>query len=110
MHLYKHLKNNSNKSFLFINFCHYFSRYHNGTLLDRKVYKYEEDLVLRDLKLEQAGQYYCKTSSPAGSIKSSPASLTVIGMYNIECLTEKVSEHKCRFLPSQDPNQMVKNT
>uniref|UniRef100_A0A665T4K1 Cartilage intermediate layer protein 2 n=1 Tax=Echeneis naucrates TaxID=173247 RepID=A0A665T4K1_ECHNA len=53
--------------------------YHNGTLLDRKVYKYEEDLVLRDLKLEQAGQYYCKTSSPAGSIKSSPASLTVIG-------------------------------
>uniref|UniRef100_A0A3Q3MKV2 Cartilage intermediate layer protein 2 n=1 Tax=Labrus bergylta TaxID=56723 RepID=A0A3Q3MKV2_9LABR len=52
--------------------------FHNGTLLDRKVYKYEEDLVLRDLKLEQSGQYYCKTSSPAGSIKSSPALLTVI--------------------------------
>uniref|UniRef100_A0A665T4J7 Cartilage intermediate layer protein 2 n=1 Tax=Echeneis naucrates TaxID=173247 RepID=A0A665T4J7_ECHNA len=59
--------------------------YHNGTLLDRKVYKYEEDLVLRDLKLEQAGQYYCKTSSPAGSIKSSPASLTVIAKGTPAC-------------------------
>ncbi|XP_026014939.1 cartilage intermediate layer protein 1 [Astatotilapia calliptera] len=52
--------------------------YHNGTLLDRKVYKYEEELVLRDLKPAQSGQYYCKASSPAGSIKSSPAFLTVI--------------------------------
>ncbi|XP_056132845.1 cartilage intermediate layer protein 1 [Lampris incognitus] len=52
--------------------------YHNGTLLDRKVYKYEEDLVLKDLKPEQSGQYHCKSSSPAGSIKSSPASLTVL--------------------------------
>ncbi|XP_034439383.1 cartilage intermediate layer protein 1 [Hippoglossus hippoglossus] len=52
--------------------------YHNGTLLDRKVYKYEEDLVLRDLRMEQSGHYYCKTSSSAGSIKSTPASLTVI--------------------------------
>lgn len=60
-----------------------FSRYHNGTLLDRKVYKYEEDLVLRDLKLEQSGHYYCKANSPAGSIKSSPALLTVIGMCNL---------------------------
>ncbi|KAK7889252.1 hypothetical protein WMY93_024812 [Mugilogobius chulae] len=51
--------------------------YHNGTLLDRKVYKYEEDLVLRDLKPEQSGHYYCKTSSSAGSIKSSPALLTL---------------------------------
>lgn len=57
------------------------TRYHNGTLLDRKVYKYEEDLVLRDLKPEQSGHYYCKTSSSAGSIKSSPALLTVLGMY-----------------------------
>lgn len=43
------------------------------------MYKYEEELVLRDLKPEQSGQYYCKTSSPAGSIKSSPSVLTVIG-------------------------------
>uniref|UniRef100_A0A8C6T1K2 Cartilage intermediate layer protein 2 n=1 Tax=Neogobius melanostomus TaxID=47308 RepID=A0A8C6T1K2_9GOBI len=59
--------------------------YHNGTLLDRKVYKYEEDLVLRDLKLEQSGHYYCKTSSSAGSIKSSPALLTVIGKWSPAC-------------------------
>ncbi|XP_061539886.1 cartilage intermediate layer protein 1 [Phycodurus eques] len=52
--------------------------YHNGTLLDRKMYKYQEEIVLKDLKPEQAGQYYCKTSSSAGSIKSSPASLIVI--------------------------------
>ncbi|XP_029003854.1 cartilage intermediate layer protein 1 [Betta splendens] len=59
--------------------------YHNGTLLDRKAYKYEEDLVLRDLKMEQSGEYYCKTSSPAGSIKSSPALLTVIAKGTPAC-------------------------
>ncbi|XP_061593716.1 cartilage intermediate layer protein 1 [Cololabis saira] len=59
--------------------------YHNGTLLDRKFYKYEEDLVLRDLKPEQSGQYYCKTSGPAGSIKSSPAILTVIAKGTPAC-------------------------
>lgn len=69
--------------YLFLDFfLNCYSRYHNGTLLDKKVYKYEEDLVLRDLKPEQSGQYYCKTSSPAGSIKSSPAFLTVIGTYS----------------------------
>lgn len=57
-----------------------FLRYHNGTLLDKKIYKYDEDLVLRDLKPEHSGEYYCKTSSPAGSIKSTPSVLTVIGM------------------------------
>ncbi|XP_036442862.1 cartilage intermediate layer protein 1 isoform X1 [Colossoma macropomum] len=51
--------------------------YHNGTLLDQKIYKYEEDLVLRDLKPEQTGQYYCKANSLTGSIKSTPAFLTV---------------------------------
>ena len=56
-------------------------RYHNGTLLDRTLFKYEEDLVLRDLKPGQAGHYHCKASSPAGSIKSTQAFLTVIGMY-----------------------------
>ncbi|KAM8889502.1 cartilage intermediate layer protein 1 isoform 1-T1 [Synchiropus picturatus] len=52
--------------------------YHNGTLLDRKVYKYDEDLVLKDLSTDQSGQYYCKSSSAAGSAKSTPAFLTVI--------------------------------
>lgn len=57
------------------------SRYHNGTLLDRNVFKYEEDLVLRGLKPDQTGHYYCKASSQTGSSKSSQAFLTVIGMY-----------------------------
>uniref|UniRef100_A0AAV2KUV4 Ig-like domain-containing protein n=1 Tax=Knipowitschia caucasica TaxID=637954 RepID=A0AAV2KUV4_KNICA len=59
--------------------------YHNGTLLDRKVNKYEEDLVLRDLRPEQSGHYYCKTSSSAGSIKSAPALLTVIAKGAAAC-------------------------
>ncbi|KAM3875636.1 cartilage intermediate layer protein 1 [Diretmus argenteus] len=59
--------------------------YHNGTLLDRKVHKYEEDLVLRDLKPEQAGHYHCKASSSAGSIKSSPAFLTVVAKGAATC-------------------------
>lgn len=65
-------------------------RYHNGTLLDKKVYKYEEDLVLRDLKPEQSGEYYCKTSSPAGTIKSSPSFLTVIGMHSLRLLVASI--------------------
>lgn len=67
-----------------ISYLMIFLRYHNGTLLDKKVYKYEEELVLRDLKPEQSGQYYCKTSSPAGTIKSSPSILTVIGKISSE--------------------------
>ncbi|XP_030640805.1 cartilage intermediate layer protein 1 [Chanos chanos] len=59
--------------------------YHNGTLLDRKVYKYDEDLVLRDLRPEQSGQYYCKASSLTGSIKSSPALLTVFAKGTPPC-------------------------
>ncbi|XP_034072081.1 cartilage intermediate layer protein 1 isoform X1 [Gymnodraco acuticeps] len=59
--------------------------FHNGTLLDRKVYKYEEDLVLWDLKPEQSGLYYCKTSSSAGSIKSSAALLTVMAKGKPAC-------------------------
>ncbi|CAL8254101.1 unnamed protein product [Merluccius merluccius] len=61
--------------------------YHNGTLLDRTVFKYEEDLVLRDLKPEQAGHYHCKASSPAGSIKSSQAFLTIIERGSPACNT-----------------------
>uniref|UniRef100_A0A667WUX7 Cartilage intermediate layer protein 2 n=1 Tax=Myripristis murdjan TaxID=586833 RepID=A0A667WUX7_9TELE len=59
--------------------------YHNGTLLDRKLYKYEEDLVLRSLKPEQSGEYHCKASSSAGSIKSTPALLTVIAKGTPAC-------------------------
>ncbi|XP_028857134.1 cartilage intermediate layer protein 1 isoform X2 [Denticeps clupeoides] len=59
--------------------------YHNGSLLDWKVYKYEEDLVLRDLKPEQSGQYYCRAISQTGSIKSALASLTVIAKGTPAC-------------------------
>ncbi|XP_012671043.1 cartilage intermediate layer protein 1 [Clupea harengus] len=59
--------------------------YHNGSLLDWKEYKYEEDLVLRDLKVEQSGQYYCKAISQTGSIKSSQALLTVMGKDTPAC-------------------------
>ncbi|KAB5559173.1 hypothetical protein PHYPO_G00025920 [Pangasianodon hypophthalmus] len=51
--------------------------YHNGTLLDQKLYKYDGDLVLRDLKPEHTGMYYCKANSLTGTIKSNPAFLTV---------------------------------
>ncbi|XP_062412851.1 cartilage intermediate layer protein 1 [Sardina pilchardus] len=59
--------------------------YHNGSLLDWKEYKYEEDLVLRDLRVEQSGQYYCKATSQTGSIKSSQAFLTVMGKGTPAC-------------------------
>ncbi|XP_053144353.1 cartilage intermediate layer protein 1-like [Hemicordylus capensis] len=52
--------------------------YHNGTLLDRKTYKYDHSLILRKLNLQHAGSYHCKASSDVGSIKSSAARLTVI--------------------------------
>uniref|UniRef100_A0A8C1AT71 Cartilage intermediate layer protein 2 n=1 Tax=Cyprinus carpio carpio TaxID=630221 RepID=A0A8C1AT71_CYPCA len=51
--------------------------YQNGTLLNRTIYKYDEDLILRDLKPEHSGQYHCKATSLTGSIKSTSAVLTV---------------------------------
>ncbi|XP_061093778.1 cartilage intermediate layer protein 1 [Conger conger] len=61
--------------------------YHNGTLLDRSVYKYAEDLTLRDLTPGQTGQYHCKATSQAGSIKSSPALLTVLAKGTPACVS-----------------------
>uniref|UniRef100_A0A8C9SVW7 Cartilage intermediate layer protein 2 n=1 Tax=Scleropages formosus TaxID=113540 RepID=A0A8C9SVW7_SCLFO len=61
--------------------------YHNGTLLDRNVYKYEEDLTLRNLKPEQTGEYHCKASSDTGSIKSSRAFLTVLPKGTPACIS-----------------------
>ncbi|KAG5850719.1 hypothetical protein ANANG_G00085430 [Anguilla anguilla] len=60
--------------------------YHNGTLLDRSLYKYAEDLILRDLKPGQTGQYHCKATSEAGSIKSSPAFVTVLAKGTPACV------------------------
>ncbi|KAJ7308254.1 hypothetical protein JRQ81_008780 [Phrynocephalus forsythii] len=53
--------------------------YHNGTLLDRKVYKYNSSLVLHNLGRSHAGSYHCKASNDHSSIKSSVAYLTVVG-------------------------------
>ncbi|KAJ8277315.1 hypothetical protein GJAV_G00073880 [Gymnothorax javanicus] len=61
--------------------------YHNGTLLDRSVYKYAEDLILRDLKPAQTGEYHCKATSEAGSIKSSPATVTVLAKGTPACVS-----------------------
>ncbi|XP_042335317.1 cartilage intermediate layer protein 2 [Sceloporus undulatus] len=62
--------------------------YHNGTLLDRKVKKYDSSLVLHDLKPHQAGSYHCKASNGHGSIKSTVAHLTVIDPEVPSCVSQ----------------------
>lgn len=52
-------------------------RYHNGSLLELNS---DSTLVLRNLRMEQAGEYYCRASNQAGAIKSKPATLTVLGL------------------------------
>ncbi|MGH0192858.1 UNVERIFIED_CONTAM: hypothetical protein FKN15_032781 [Acipenser sinensis] len=37
--------------------------------------------------MSQSGEYYCKASNDAGSIKSQPATLTVIGTHNTSSQT-----------------------
>lgn len=55
-------------------------RFHNGTLLDRNQYQYDETLILRNLTLDHMGEYYCRASHENGAIKSKPATLTVTGL------------------------------
>lgn len=57
-------------------------RYHNGSLLDPSIYKYKNNLVLKNLNRGQAGEYFCKASSDGGSAKSQSAKLSVIGKKN----------------------------
>ncbi|XP_030434993.1 cartilage intermediate layer protein 1 [Gopherus evgoodei] len=59
--------------------------YHNGTLLDSSVYKYNSKLVLRNLNIDQAGEYFCKASNDAGSVKSQAAKLSVIASDEASC-------------------------
>ncbi|XP_032992728.1 cartilage intermediate layer protein 2 [Lacerta agilis] len=66
--------------------------YHNGTLLDRKVHRYDSSLVLRDLRTNQAGSYHCKASNDLGSIKSSVAQLAVIDP-NVPACTAEPEEY-----------------
>lgn len=54
-------------------------RYHNDTLLDPSLYKHESKLVLRNLRQDQAGEYFCKAQSDSGAVKSRVAQLIVIG-------------------------------
>ncbi|MBN3309725.1 CILP1 protein, partial [Amia calva] len=70
--------------------------YHNGTLLDRQVYKYDADLILRDLKPWQAGQYHCKVSNEMGAIKSSTAHLSIMAKGKPACAT-KPEDHLIRL-------------
>ncbi|NXX83986.1 CILP2 protein, partial [Urocolius indicus] len=75
--------------------------YHNGTLLQRKVYRYGSQLVLRGLAPEQAGTYHCKASTEAGAIKSAPAQLTVLAQGQQSCKPEP--EPSLVELPSECP-------
>lgn len=54
-------------------------RYHNGSLLDPSIYRYKNNLILKNLNRGQAGEYFCKAVSDGGSAKSQPATLSVIG-------------------------------
>ncbi|XP_077188190.1 cartilage intermediate layer protein 2-like [Paroedura picta] len=62
--------------------------YHNGTLLDRKLYHYNSSLVLKDLGLHQAGSYHCKASSTLGSIRSSVANLRITAPEVSACMAQ----------------------
>ncbi|GAA6064799.1 cartilage intermediate layer protein 1 [Tachysurus ichikawai] len=59
--------------------------FHNGTLLHKSIYHYDKTLVLRNLRMDQAGEYYCRASSENGSIKSKPATLSVIDQAEPSC-------------------------
>nr|XP_045372745.1 cartilage intermediate layer protein 1 isoform X2 [Camelus bactrianus] len=59
--------------------------YHNNTLLDPSLYKHESKLVLRNLRRDQAGAYFCKAQSDAGAAKSHVAQLTVIAPDEAPC-------------------------
>uniref|UniRef100_A0A672US02 Cartilage intermediate layer protein n=1 Tax=Strigops habroptila TaxID=2489341 RepID=A0A672US02_STRHB len=52
--------------------------YHNGSLLDPSLYKYKNNLILKNLKRDHSGEYFCKATSAGGSAKSQPAKLAVI--------------------------------
>ncbi|XP_023673125.2 cartilage intermediate layer protein 1 [Paramormyrops kingsleyae] len=59
--------------------------FHNGSLLDQRQLNYDSTLVLRNLQMDQAGEYYCRASNEGGSIKSKAATLTVIGTDTPPC-------------------------
>ncbi|XP_072134048.1 cartilage intermediate layer protein 1-like [Mobula birostris] len=62
-----------------------YSWYHNGSLLDEGRAGHGSVLVLHSLQPQHAGQYSCRASNPAGSIKSQPATLTVTALTAPSC-------------------------
>ncbi|XP_062845477.1 cartilage intermediate layer protein 1 [Trichomycterus rosablanca] len=45
----------------------------------------DKTLVLRNLRLDQAGEYYCRASNENGAVKSKPAVLTITGQDEPSC-------------------------
>ncbi|KAF7664420.1 hypothetical protein LDENG_00177870 [Lucifuga dentata] len=67
--------------------------FHNNNLLNKQS---ESTLVLKDLHPEHAGEYYCRARSASGSIKSKPATLTVLGNDEPSC-NPKPESHLIRL-------------
>uniref|UniRef100_A0A8C9G579 Cartilage intermediate layer protein n=1 Tax=Pavo cristatus TaxID=9049 RepID=A0A8C9G579_PAVCR len=65
--------------------------YHNGSLLDPSIYRYKNNLILKNLNRGQAGEYFCKAVSDGGSAKSQPATLSVIGKQEAACSSQPQS-------------------
>ncbi|XP_048811880.1 cartilage intermediate layer protein 1 isoform X1 [Lagopus muta] len=65
--------------------------YHNGSLLDPSIYRYKNNLILKNLNRGQAGEYFCKAISDGGSAKSQPATLSVIGKQEAACSSQPQS-------------------
>ncbi|KAG9352072.1 hypothetical protein JZ751_020485 [Albula glossodonta] len=70
--------------------------YHNGNLLDASMMNSDGSLVLKNLRMDQAGEYYCRASNKAGAIKSKPAVLTVTGRDAPSC-NPKPESHLIRL-------------
>ncbi|KFO22622.1 Cartilage intermediate layer protein 2 [Fukomys damarensis] len=73
-----------------------YSWFHNGTLLDRRQHGSGAHLELRGLRMEQAGSYHCKAWSEAGTVRSSPAQLTVLAPGQPAC-DPQPQEHLIRL-------------
>ncbi|KAI1889537.1 hypothetical protein AGOR_G00163890 [Albula goreensis] len=70
--------------------------YHNDNLLDASMMNSDGSLVLKNLRMDQAGEYYCRASNKAGAIKSKPAVLTVTGRDAPSC-NPKPESHLIRL-------------
>ncbi|XP_017259797.1 cartilage intermediate layer protein 1 isoform X2 [Kryptolebias marmoratus] len=67
--------------------------FHNNSLMDMHS---DSTLVLKDLRSEQAGEYYCRASGPSGAIKTKPATLKILGKEEHTC-NPKPESHLIRL-------------